>query len=355
MIAGPFLLVSLAGSMNDTADKNRVSRVNFGRFFGIHLQGLTCRMYRLYLLIPAVFFLPFFGQGQEDSLDNERLAKMVSLSEVVIRNKLDVALFMDQVKKDTSFYKAFRNLRVLGFTSWNDIRIRDKKGNTKASLQSKTRQMHSGGCRTMEVVDQTSSGDFFDESGNYNYYTGELYAGLFFTTGKVCGESNIVKGYDFRPRSKSGMAKHKEQLKMLFFNPGKKIPGIPFIGDKIDIFDPDRAALYDFSIGYDDYEGESCYIFTIQAKEKLGGKRNAIVIDKMVTWFHTKTMEVMARNYDMSYDAGVYDFDVHMEVQMTKFGDYLVPKLLRYTGNWDVVFKKRERSNFTATLFNFSN
>ena len=34
----------------------------------------------------------------------------------------------------------------------------------------------------------------------------------------------------------------------------------------------------------------------------------------------------MARNYDMSYDAGVYDFDVHMEVQMTKYGNYLVPK-----------------------------
>jgi hypothetical protein len=66
-------------------------------------------------------------------------------------------------------------------------------------------------------------------------------------------------------------------------------------------------------------------------------------------------MEVVARNYDMSYDAGVYDFDVHMEVQMTKFGNYLVPKLLRYSGNWDVVFKKRERGMFTATLFDFNN
>ncbi len=198
-------------------------------------------MIRLFLLVPVLFSLPFDGLGQEDSLDNERLAKMVSLSEVVIRNKLDVALFMDQVKKDTSFYKAFRNLRVLGFTAWNDIRIRDKKGNTKASLQSKTRQMRSGGCRTMEVVDQTSSGDFFDEAGNYNYYTGELYAGLFFTTGKVCGESNIVKGFDFRPRSKSGMAKHKEQLKMLFFIPGKKFRVIPLFGIKMNIFYPIRA------------------------------------------------------------------------------------------------------------------
>lgn len=301
--------------------------------------------------------LPRLAAAQAvDSLDNERLARMVSLSEVIIRSDLNVARFIERVKNDTSFYKAFRNLHLLGFSAWNDIRIRDKKGKTRASLQSKTRQLRTGGCRSMQVLDENHSGDFYDGNGDYNYYTAQLYAGLFFTRGSVCGETNIVKGIDFSPRSKSGIEKHKEQLKMLFFNPGKKIPGIPFIGDKIDIFDPERAALYDFTLDYGDYEGQSCYIFSIRAKSGLpGAAKNRIVIDSMITWFNVKTFEVMARNYDMSYDAGVYDFDVHMEVQLTKFGDFLVPKLLRYIGNWDVVFKKRERGMFTATLFDFSN
>ena len=64
-------------------------------------------------------------------------------------------------------------------------------------------------------------------------------------------------------------------------------------------------------------------------------------------------MEIMARNYDLSYNAGVYDFDVHMEVELTKFGQYLLPKTLRYKGNWDVAFKKREKAVFTASLFDF--
>ncbi|MBN8687772.1 MAG: hypothetical protein J0M10_12165 [Chitinophagales bacterium] len=291
--------------------------------------------------------------AQEDSLDNERLARMVSLSEVIIRTDLNVARFINQVKNDTTFYKAFRNLHVIGFTSWNDIRIRDKRGVTQAALLSKTRQLRNAGCRTMEVLSESSSGDFYNTDHQYNYYTAELYAGLFFTNGKVCGENNIVRGTDFSPRGKSGLAKHKQQLKTLFFNPGKKIAGIPFIGDKIDIFDPDRAALYDFNIDYGDYEGQSCYVFTIKAKPDLGGKKDKVVIDNMVTWFNTRTMEVMARKYDMSYNAGVYDFDVHMEVEMTKVGELLVPKLLRYIGNWDVAFRKRERGVFTATLFDF--
>lgn len=310
--------------------------------------------YFLILLLFTVDGFPTAAQG-EDSVDNERLAKMVNLSEVIIRTDLNVARFISQVKNDTTFYKAFRNLHVLGFTSWNDIRIRDKKGHIKAALMSKTKQTRSNGCRTMEVLSENSSGDFYEGDGEYNYYTAELYAGIFFTKGTICGESNIVKGIDFKPRSQRGLAKHKEQLKMLFFNPGKKIPGIPFIGDKIDIFDPDRAEYYNFIIDYGDYEGQSCYVFSIKAKPDLGGKKDKIVIDSMVTWFNTRTMEVMARNYDMSYNAGVYDFDVHMEVEMTKFGDYLVPKLLRYIGNWDVAFKKRERGLFTATIFDFTN
>lgn len=296
----------------------------------------------------------FIATAQDDSLDNERLARMISLSEVVIRTDLDVARFIQRVKDDTSFYKAFRNLRVLGFTSLNDIRILDKKGQVQASMNSKTRQNRLGNCRTMDVLSQVTTGDFIDGGGNYNYYTAQLYAGLFFTVGKICGETNIVKGIEFSIRSRKGLDKHKEQLKMLFFNPGKKIPGIPFMGDKVDIFDPDRAKYYDFSIDQADYEGYSCYVFSIKAKPNLReGKKDKIVIDNMVTWFDARSMEVLARNYELSYNAGVYSFNVHMEVELTRFGSYLVPKTLRYKGDWDIVFRKKERGVFTATLFDF--
>src|SRR5689334_5121419 len=90
----------------------------------------------------------------EDSLDAERLSKMINLTEVMVRSGLDVAHFIDQVKKDTTFYKAFRNLHMIGYNAWNDIRIKDKKGKIKASLQSKTQQTRQSNCRTMQVLDQ---------------------------------------------------------------------------------------------------------------------------------------------------------------------------------------------------------
>jgi hypothetical protein len=290
-----------------------------------------------------------FSQN-EDSIDNARLSKMIQLTEVVVRNKLDVQSFIQRVKSDTTFYKAFKNLRVLSFTSLNDIRMLDKKGKVKATLQSKTRQHVSKGCRTMEKIKETVTGDFYENDSSYNYYTAELYASLFFTKEQVCGETNIVAGQERNVKAKKGIEKHKEQLKMLFFDPGKKIPGIPLMGDKTAIFDKDNSEKYNFSLDFVDYNGQSCYLFTIKAKSSSG-----VVIDNMETWFNSRSMEIVARNYDLSYDAAVYDFNVHMEVQMTQFGNLTVPSTLRYTGSWDVAFKKRERGLFTATLSDFSN
>ena len=274
----------------------------------------------------------------------------ITLSEIVINKNLDVASFIRRIKTDTTFYKAFRNLRIIGYTATNDIRMLNKNNKTEASLNSVIRQDRLGNCRIMKVLNQKATGDFFDKNGNYNYYTSQMYAGLFFTKDTVCGENNIVKGHEFSTAGLSGIDKHKEQLKMLFFNPGKKIKGLPLISNKTAIFSPEMADNYDMEIDYKDYNGTPCYVFSVQVKKD---KKSNVVIDRMVTWFDSKTFDIVARNYSLKYDAGVYDFDVKMKVQMKKVGNLLVPELLAYNGNWKVMFNKRERGVFTATLSDF--
>lgn len=305
------------------------------------------------ILFFGIFFSIDLAAQQDSSVSIGK--KVVTLKEVVVRNNLNVPGFIEKVKNDTTFYKAFKNLKILGYTALNDIRMRDKEDNEVAALQSKTEQVEKNGCRSTLVLEEKTSGDIYDEDKNWNYYTGELYAGLLFANGTICGENNIVKGSELSIKNKRGIEKHKEQLKMLFFNPGKKIPGIPFIGDKIAIFDDAVSPLYDFVIDMADYQGQLCYVFTVKARADLSSSRkNDIVINEMVTWFNSKSLEIVGRTYDISYDAAVYDFNVQMEVQMDKFEDLLVPKLIRYNGNWHAIFKKRERGVFTATLFGFN-
>lgn len=137
---------------------------------------------------------------------------------------------------------------------------------------------------------------------------------------------------------------------MLFFNPGRRIDGLPFMSNKTEIFDDEMAERYVMSIDMDHYLGTYCYIFRQKVKP---GYEDKVVIDEMTTWFNDSTYEVVARNYSLSYDAAVYDFKVNMEVQMTRFNGLTVPALIRYNGNWKAITKKRERGIFTATLFDF--
>lgn len=277
-----------------------------------------------------------------------------TLQEVVVRNNMDYRGLLERIKNDTTFYKAFRNLRVIEFSALNDIAMLDKRDSIKASYYSRTRQHRDNGCRSTEVLELKTTGDFLDKDSSFNYLTGQMYSSLFLTRGRVCGENNIVQGTSITTEGKSGMDKHKEQLKMLFFNPGKKIPGIPFVGNKLDLYDNRAHKLYDYRLDYSEYKGRYAYVFSIRPKENLGMfKEDDIVVDNMTTWFDATTMEVMARNYSLSYKAGVYDFDVSMEVEMTKIGELLVPAVLRYKGNWSVILKKREKARFTATLFDF--
>ena len=306
------------------------------------------RLMKVYITLVFLFFLSLsYSQDTTVTVEN----KIYTLPEVFVRNGNDYTDILRRIQHDTSFYKAFRTLHTINFSAFNNINMLDNDSSIEASYSSKTVQQVNNGCRTMTEENKKTSGDFYDADSNYNYMTAQMYASLFFTRGKVCGETNIVGDMKFNPDDKSGMEKHKEQLKMLFFNPGKKIPGIPFVGNKLDLYDDRAHELYNYRLDLLSYKGDYAYVFSI--KPKPGASSGDIVIDNMTTWFDTKTMEVLARNYQLSYKAGVYDFDVNMEVEMTRLGDQLVPQTLRYKGNFHALFHNRERAEFTATLFDF--
>lgn len=278
----------------------------------------------------------------------------VNLDEVIVEAKrigFDVNSFIKRVEEDTTFYRAFKNLHIVGFHADNDIRILDKKGQVEASLKSKTTQHVKGRCRSMEVLDQQVTGDFYTRKGNYNYYTAELYGNLFFTQGTVC-----VDGNGETPENAGGaMARHKAQLKQLIFNPGKPVKGVPIVGPKVAIFDRDVMRFYDFSISAENYvDGTPCYVFTAKAKPDLSRiDRGDVVIDELITWFNKENFEIVGRKYALSYKTMLFDFNVKMNVQMTKQFGLLIPALVTYNGTWDVAFKKRETAAFVAKFYDF--
>ena len=290
-----------------------------------------------------------FSQTRDTTLNYD--GKVVTLSPVVIRNDTDVKAFIKRIEEDTTFYKAFKNLRILNYKSYSDIRMVDRKGKEKAQYSCKTRQWASSSCRVTEFLEEKSSGDFYTSAGEMNYYTAELIASLFFSKDTVCGESNVVGNWQQSLSGKSGMDKHKAQLKTLLFNPGADIPGIPLIGRKVKVFDPKHAKNYNFSVDLLDYKGKLTFQFSLKTKDDLSFMEDDdVVIDEMITYLDYNSFEVVAKKYTMSYNAGVYKFNVMMEVELDKIGNLLYPKVIRYQGDWGILIKKSERGFFTTTF-----
>ncbi|MGO4288634.1 hypothetical protein [Chitinophaga sp. RAB17] len=279
----------------------------------------------------------------------------VNLDEVIVAAKrigFDVNSFIKRVEDDTTFYRAFKNLHIVGFDAVNDIQILDKKAAIQASLYNETHQEVKGKCMTMKVANEKITGDFYTRKGNYNYYTAELYANLFFTKGTIC----VDDAGETPERSNGSLARHKAQLKQLIFNPGKPIRGVPIVGQKVAIFSNEVMRFYDFSISAENYvDGTPCYVFTAKAKPGLSRiDRADVVIDELITWFNKDNFEIVGRKYALSYKTMLFDFNVKMNVQMTKFNGLLIPSLVTYNGTWNVPFKKRETAIFVAKFVNFT-
>jgi hypothetical protein len=55
----------------------------------------------------------------------------------------------------------------------------------------------------------------------------------------------------------------------------------------------------------------------------------------------------------MKLDNLAFDFDVQMNIEMSYFGEDLLPTKITYQGNWDIPFKKEERASFLVLHKNY--
>lgn len=266
----------------------------------------------------------------------------------------DVALGFDVgdcirlVQEDSSFYRSFQNLRRIEYAGSATVRMFTEDHLVQALYSNRTIQHLSGGCRSMEFPFEVSTGDFFDKKGDFNYLTAGVFAYIFLYRDTICG--NIVET-DNNAGADKQLELRKEQLKTLIFNPGAPVDGVPLIGDKMEIFSADMQPFYDYSIRTERYAtGVDCYVFTVD-KNQSAEKGKDVVINHLSTWFDKKTMEIVARQYALSYFTPVFDFDVSMDVRLDVINGYRVPVSITYNGFWDIPLRGPEIGSVQLKVF----
>lgn len=262
--------------------------------------------------------------------------------------------FIQLVKDDTSFYHAFQCLHFYPYKIEGNLAVVDKDNNERATMHRKAQQKVKNNFKWVVINNEKITGKIFKRNGNFNYYTAELFDHIFFPNDTTHTERYIPDSKN-KSNGESYNEKNTDRLKVLIFNPGAEVKGVPLVGNKLNIFDEDMLQYYNYSITTAKYNDSlSCYVFTCTAKKDEAGNTNGkAVIKLLISYFDKKSFNVIARKYVMSYNSVAFDFDVTMDVKLQEIKSELVPVSIAYQGFWDVAFKKREEVNFSLGFFDW--
>ncbi|MXV49416.1 hypothetical protein GS399_00410 [Pedobacter sp. HMF7647] len=295
------------------------------------------------MAVFLLFFVNGFAQ-QIPRFNPDTVLTVVIDSAINIKaKKLSSEMFIQEIIQDTSFYEAFRQMKKYDFVAENQFYTYDKKNKVIGKLYRKL--IHHDKGDKIQFLAKRDSGNLFKKNGKYQLYTMEMFDYVFMNAYK----SNYIEGGK-SPVGGGSNESYKDKLKTLIFSPGRPVPGIPFIGSKTEIFSANMRQYYDYNFYSGTYlDSIPVYRFKVTEKKDLSGwSKDGIMIKELTTIFDKRNMQILGRYVDMKYSNMMFDFDVQMNIELQYVGDSetLVPAKVSYQGNWNVPFKKEERSSF---------
>jgi len=284
----------------------------------------------------------------------EGLLEAIWLDSMTITEKkmgFDVDNFIDIVRSDTSFYQAFKNLRIVSHKANHEQEFFNDKGKMIDFYKAKTELINSGKCKEIKFLSKDNSSNYMKKNGERKYLTAKLYERVFLPVGKICQSET----YNEKSSKSEGLIDYYYgELKRFIFQPGEKA-NIPLIGNKTALFSDKMRKYYRYGIESKNYnDGTPCYVFTIKVKEEFEDKKSGkTVIKFMETYFSRKDFQVMGRKYEVVYPGPFFSFNITVQVDLDYLGkkEYL-PKTVHYNGKWDIPGRKREIGKFKMSIIN---
>jgi hypothetical protein len=299
----------------------------------------------LLLGLLVILMLPGFGQAIDRfNPDTIKTIELDSTVKITAR-KFGIETFINAIIADETFYQSFRNMKKYTFTAENRIYTYDKKNQIEGKVYRKIRHNNDGPYK-MEYLAKEDAGKLYKKNGKYQLYTVEMFDYIFMNpyNSDLLTDGPMTTG----AKGKGANESYKDKLKTLIFTPGRPIKGLPFIGDKTQIFTANMRQYYDYSYDSGTYlDSIPVYRFKVAVKQDVtGSTRDGLMIKTLTTIFDKRNFAILGRYVDMKYSNMLFDFDVQMNIEMSYFGGEKLPTKITYQGNWDYPFKKEERASF---------
>ncbi|RYE11969.1 MAG: hypothetical protein EOP51_32380, partial [Sphingobacteriales bacterium] len=274
---------------------------------------------KILLLLILTTTLHFAKAQQIPRYNPDTLLTIVIDSAVNIRShKLNAQDFIDAVLADTSFYKAFRNMKKFAFIAENRVYTYDKKNRVNGKIYRKLRYTNKGGKNQTQYLAKQDSGSVYKKNGKYQLYTVEMFDYIFTNA----YNSGFSKGDALPGGGKN--SSYKSKLKTLIFRPGTKVTGIPFISGKTEIFSKDMRQFYNYQFARGKYL-DSIPVYRFKVIRKPSTSPDDVMINEMNTIFDARTFQILGRYVDMKYSNMLFDFNVQMNLELNNINGELLP------------------------------
>jgi len=299
------------------------------------------------ILSGLLIVLGLQGFGQAIDRFNPDTIKTIELDSTVkiTAQKFGIETFINAIITDETFYQSFRNMKKYTFIAENRIYTYNKKNQVEGKIYRKIKHNNDGPYK-MEYLAKEDAGKLYKKNGKFQLYTVEMFDYIFMNpyNSDLVTEGPMTTG----AKDKGANESYKDKLKTLIFTPGRPIKGLPFIGDKTQIFTANMRQYYDYSYDSGTYlDSIPVYRFKVAVKKDLSsGTKDGLMIKTLTTIFDKRTFAILGRYVDMKYSNMLFDFDVQMNIEMSYFGGEKLPTKITYQGNWDYPFKKEERASF---------
>ena len=293
-------------------------------------------------VIISFSFISNFLLAQEE----EKIYSSVQLDTLTIyaANEFDIKTFIRRIKDDTTFYQAFKNLNYYPHKAQGNLWVFNKREKETAAEKVSVIQHLEKSYMWQDRKTISSSGKLRTKKGKYRFTTAEIYYDIFFPSDTIAVSTEITNVED-ETVGKGKKSKYKHDLKLMMFNPGEDISGVPIVGKKMSIFDNDMVKYYDYKVSIINYNGIECYQFSCLAKPEY--KEHKTVIKYLTTVFNKETMAVLNRQYSMRYKSILFQFDVKINIRNEMSNGIIIPLSIDYNGYWDIPFKTQEKIAFT--------
>jgi hypothetical protein len=288
-----------------------------------------------------------FGLAQKIPRFNPDTVLTVTIDSAITitSTRLTAETFINEIINDTSFYAAFRNMKKYSFTAENRIFTYNKENSVEGKIYRRVYHNNTGPYK-MEVLQKKDDGNVYRRNGKYSLYTVEMFDYIFMNA----YNSDFVPSAPISGAKGESNESYKDKLKTLIFSPGRPIKGVPFIGNKTQIFTSNMRQYYDYTFYRGTYlDTIPVYRFKVALKPDLSSwTAGGMMIKELVTIFDMRNFQILGRYVDMKYGNLAFDFDVQMNIELGYFGEdkTLLPTKISYQGNWDIPFKREERASF---------